>query len=74
MVQNGSLERYTREILIQYQTGRRHTLATRSSRAKFNYIPETIRLHDYDATGNIQDSGEIVHALLRSVAEALATM
>ena len=45
----------------------------RSPWAKFNVelLSETTRLHDYDATGNIKDNGDMVHALLRSVEEDL---
>ena len=37
-------------------------------------VPETTRLHDYDATSNIKDGGNTVHASLRSVAKDLAVI
>ena len=36
-------------------------------------LPETTRLHDYDTTGNIKDNSDILHALLGSIEDHLAT-
>jgi hypothetical protein len=67
-----SLQCYIRQILIR---GKCHALAARSPRGRIQrHFQETTRLHDYDATGNIKDNSDIIHALLRSVAEDLATI